>query len=190
MSRRPPYRGAAPRSPYQPAARRGRVARRSGPAALPILILGAFGVLGVALFIGLLGVYASYTVGLANPQDLEDFQLDQASSVLSADGVELATFATERREPIAFEDIPELLVNAQVAAEDRTFWTNPCIDFRGIVRAAIQNLAADDIVSGASTICQQLVRIRLLDADLMGDPDRLFERKIKEALLALEVGEV
>ncbi|HET6381394.1 MAG TPA: transglycosylase domain-containing protein [candidate division Zixibacteria bacterium] len=190
MSRRPPpYRGAAPRPSGPPHPRRGRAASRSGPAALPLLILGAFGVLGVALFIGLLGLYASYTVGLADPSALEDFELDQASTVLSADGVELATFATEQREPIAFEDIPQLLVDAQVAAEDRTFWTNPCIDFRGIVRAALQNLSADRIVSGASTICQQLVRIRLLDAELMADPDRIFERKIKEALLALQVGE-
>ncbi|HEX2141435.1 MAG TPA: transglycosylase domain-containing protein, partial [Candidatus Limnocylindria bacterium] len=192
MSRRPPYRSARPQpggrgAPPRPGAR--AATRGRGPAALPIVILGAFAALGIALFIGLLGVYASYTVGLANPADLEDFDLDEASTVLSADGTELATFATERRLPIAFEDIPEVMVNAQVAAEDQSFWTNPCIDFRSIVRAALQNLTADDIVSGASTICQQLVRIRLLDADLMGDPDRIFERKIKEAILALEVGE-
>ena len=44
-------------------------------------------------------------------------------------------------------------------------------------------------MSGASTICQQLVRIRLFDADLLADPDRLYERKIKEWILALRVGE-
>ena len=95
--------------------------------------------------------------------------------------MELASFAAERREVVAFEDIPEILVNAQVAAEDQSFWTNPCIDFQGIVRAAYQNFTADDIVSGASTICQQLVRIRLIDAELMADPERILERKIKEA---------
>ena len=60
----------------------------------------------------------------------------------------------------------------QVAAEDHTFWTNPCIDFKGIVRAALQNFSASETVSGASTICQQLVRIRLFDADLLANPDR------------------
>ena len=44
-------------------------------------------------------------------------------------------------------------------------------------------------MSGASTICQQLVRIRLFDADLLADPDRIYERKIKEWILALRVGE-
>jgi membrane peptidoglycan carboxypeptidase len=90
---------------------------------------------------------------------------------------------------IPFADIPQVMIDAQVAAEDRTFWTNPCIDFRGIVRAALQNFSASETVSGASTICQQLVRIRLFDADLLTNPKRLWERKIKEALLALRVGE-
>ena len=154
-----------------------------------MLILGAFVVLAGALFIGLMGVYAAYTTGLPDPSELEDFQLDEGSRVVSADGEELASFAAEQRRVVPFDEIPQLLVDAQVAAEDRSFWTNPCIDFEGILRAAIQNFTADDIVSGASTICQQLVRIRLFDADLMADPDRLFERKIKEAVLALRVGE-
>ena len=115
--------------------------------------------------------------------------LDEGSRVVSADGVELATFASERRDVVPYDEIPQLLIDAQVSAEDRTFWKNPCIDFRGIVRAALQNLTAGEQVSGASTICQQLVRIRLFDADLMADPDRLYERKIKEWILALRVGE-
>ena len=149
----------------------------------------AFVVLGGALFFGLMGVYAGYTNGLPPVEDLENFTLDEGSRVVSADGVELATFAAERREVVPFDEIPQLLIDAQVAAEDRTFWDNPCIDFRGIARAAMQNLTAGEQVSGASTICQQLVRIRLFDADLMADPDRLYERKIKEWILALRVGE-
>ena len=152
-------------------------------------ILAAFVVVAGALFIGLMGVYAAYTNGLPPVEDLESFTLDEGSRVVSADGVQLATFAAERREVVPFDEIPQLLIDAQVAAEDRTFWTNPCIDFRGIVRAAIQNLTAGEQISGASTICQQLVRIRLFDADLMADPDRLYERKIKEWILALRVGE-
>ena len=156
---------------------------------LPLTIMGAFAALAIAMFIGLMMLYASYASGLRDPSELADLTLDEGSRVLSADGQQLATFAAERREVVAFEDIPEILVNAQVAAEDQSFWSNPCIDFQGIVRAAYQNLVANDIVSGASTICQQLVRIRLIDADLMADPDRILERKIKEALLALKVSE-
>jgi membrane peptidoglycan carboxypeptidase len=152
-------------------------------------IMAAFVALAGALFIGLMGVYAAYTNGLPAVEELEDFTLNEGSRVVSADGVQLATFAAERREVVPYDEIPELLVNAQISAEDRTFWRNPCIDLRSIARAALQNLTSGEQVSGASTICQQLVRIRLFDADLMADPDRLYERKIKEWILALRVGE-
>jgi membrane peptidoglycan carboxypeptidase len=154
-----------------------------------MVILGGFAALGGALFIGLLGVYAAYTTGLPPASDIENFELNEGSRVLSADGVELASFAAEQRQVLPFDKIPRLLIDAQVAAEDQTFWTNPCIDLRGILRAAIQNIQAGGRVSGASTICQQLVRIRLFDAELMSDPDRIVERKIKEWILALRVGD-
>ena len=186
MSRRPlPPRGTLP----PPGARRAAPRRPAGGfVSLPAVILGASVALAAALFIGLMGVYAAFTTGLPSPADLEDFPLSEGSSVSSADGVELATFAAEDRRALTFDEIPQLLIEAQVAAEDQTFWTNPCIDFRGIVRAAIQNLTAGEEVSGGSTICQQLVRIRLFDSDLMS-ADRRFERKIKEAILALRVGD-
>jgi membrane peptidoglycan carboxypeptidase len=156
---------------------------------LPIVILGAFVALAAALFIGVMGVYAAYAAGLPPATDIENFELNEGSRVMSADGVELATFAAERRQVVPYDQIPQLLIDAQVAAEDQTFWTNPCIDFRGILRAALQNLAAGETVSGASTICQQLVRIRLFEGELIADQDRIVERKIKEAILALRVGE-
>jgi membrane peptidoglycan carboxypeptidase len=163
--------------------------RSGGIALLPAVILAVFTAAAAAMFIGMIVVYASYTTGLPSVKDLANFQLDEGSRVYSADGVELASFAAEQREVVKFEDIPKLLVDAQVAAEDKTFWTNPCIDFRGILRAAIQNFTAGNTVSGASTICQQLVRIRLFDAELMADPGRILERKIKEAILALRVSD-
>jgi len=192
MIRRTPSRagrryGAAP-SPSSP---RRAAARRpsSGIAPLPAVILGIFGALAAALFIGIMGAFASYTSGLPDPSGLEHFELSEGSRVVSADGVELATFAAEQRRVIPYAQIPKVMIDAQVAAEDRTFWTNPCIDFRGIVRAALQNFSASRTVSGASTICQQLVRIRLFDSDLLNNGERRWERKIKEAVLALRVGD-
>ncbi len=176
----------ARRSPT-PHATRSSTGARVAP--LPALILGGFAALAVALFIGMMAVFASYTAGLPDPAQLADFELAEGSRVISSDGVELATFAAEERRVVAYADLPQVMIDAQVAAEDRTFWTNPCIDFRGIVRAALQNFSASTTVSGASTICQQLVRIRLFDADLLTNPDRLWERKIKEALVALRVGD-
>ena len=148
-----------------------------------------FGVLAIGLFALTLSVYSSYTTGLPNVEDIENFDLVEGSTVVSGDGTELATFAVEDRREISFDEIPQLMIDAQVAAEDQTFWTNPCVDLRSIVRAVLQNFQAGETVSGASTICQQLVRMRLFDAELMADPDRQVERKIKEAILALRLDE-
>jgi membrane peptidoglycan carboxypeptidase len=191
MSQPRPVRTIPDRSPSRRPARGASrpPAASGGIALLPAVILAAFTAVAAALFVGMLVVYGSYTTDLPSVKDLANFQLDQGSRVYSADGVELASFAAEQREVVKYEDIPQLLIDAQVAAEDQTFWTNPCIDFRGILRAAYQNLTAGDVVSGASTICQQLVRIRLFDAELMADPERILERKIKEAILALRVSD-
>jgi membrane peptidoglycan carboxypeptidase len=185
MTRRPPPPGrrGAPRS----AGRGAPARRRPGSTALPRIILGVFGLLAIGLFAFLVNVYASFTSGLPDVANIEDFNLAQGSTVLSSDGTELATFAVEDRREIAFEDIPQVMIDAQVAAEDRTFWRNPCVDFRSIARAMLQNFQAGATVSGASTICQQLVRMRLFEAELMADPERQVERKIKEAILALRL---
>jgi len=58
-----------------------------------MVIMGAFVALAGVLFIGLMGVYAAYTSGLPPVEELESFTLNEGSRVMSADGVELATFA-------------------------------------------------------------------------------------------------
>jgi len=151
------------------------------------VILAVFGLVGIGVFALILNVYASFTSGLPDVAEIEDFDLIEGSSVISADGTELASFAIEDRREIAFDQMPEVMVEAQVAAEDQTFWTNPCVDFRSIVRAVLQNFQAGETISGASTICQQLVRMRLFDTEFLADPERQVERKVKEAILALRL---
>lgn len=77
--------------------------------------------------------------------------------------------------------IPVLLQNATIATEDATFYSNPGFDPLSIVRAAYQNLAYGHIVSGASTITQQVVR-----ATILNDRQTL-SRKAKEVALAYEI---
>ena len=185
MTRRPPppARRGAPRG----TGRGAPVRRRPGSPALPRIILGVFGVLAIGLFVLLVNVYASFTSGLPDVAQIEDFDLAEGSTVLSADGTELASFAVEDRREIDYAQIPQVMIDAQVAAEDQTFWTNPCVDFRAILRAVLQNFQAGETVSGASTICQQLIGIRLFDAEMTADPERRVELKVKEALLALRL---
>jgi penicillin-binding protein 1A len=75
------------------------------------------------------------------------------------------------------------VLKATVAIEDRRFWEHGGLDYEGIIRAAIKNLEEGKIVEGGSTITQQLVR------NLYIGNERSFERKIKEACLALKLNE-
>ncbi|HET6745070.1 MAG TPA: hypothetical protein VFH90_04385, partial [Candidatus Limnocylindria bacterium] len=112
MSRRPAPRGAHPNS-ARPGGASRRMAPSRGLAVLPAVILAASAAIAGALFIGLMGVYAAYTTGLPTVTDIENFELNEGSRVMSADGVELATFASERRQVVPFDQIPQLLIDAQ-----------------------------------------------------------------------------
>ena len=85
MTRRPPpgRRPAPSRGP-----RGADPRRRPGSATLPRLILAAFGVLAIGVFIGVMSIYASFTSDLPDIGEIENFSLDQASTVVSADGKE------------------------------------------------------------------------------------------------------
>ena len=86
----------------------------------------------------------------------------------------------EDRSPVALSEIPENLKEAILAMEDEEFYSHHGLSYKGIIRAAKKTFIEDDI-EGGSTITQQLVKNLLLTSD------RTYERKIKEAVLALEV---
>ena len=126
--------------------------------------------------------------GLPDPKRLTTIQPAQESIIYDRNMVELARFsASERREVVAFEDIPPILIDATTAIEDKTFWTNTGFDPLGIVSAAIDSIRGR--ARGASTITQQLVRQRLLDTDLVAQTGRLPERKVKELIQSVRVTE-
>ncbi|HET8846155.1 MAG TPA: biosynthetic peptidoglycan transglycosylase, partial [Ktedonobacteraceae bacterium] len=87
-----------------------------------------------------------------------------------------------RRTYVNYTDISEVLVNATVAAEDHTFWTNSGVDIQGILRAASANVQSNGIVEGASTITQQLIK-----RQLFVDAPRNFQIKAEEALLSFGI---
>ncbi len=85
----------------------------------------------------------------------------------------------------AFEQIPPILLDATTAVEDKTFWENAGFDPVAIIAAAVDSFRGNS--RGASTITQQLVRNRLLDPELVQDPDRTIERKLKEIIQSIRV---
>lgn len=84
-----------------------------------------------------------------------------------------------RREPVALDSVPEQLVGAVLAVEDRRFREHAGIDLRRILAAAVHDLRVGRLDQGASTITQQLVRSYWLEKD------KTFPRKLREAIMAL-----
>ncbi|MCZ4499437.1 MAG: glycosyl transferase, family 51 [Marmoricola sp.] len=139
-----------------------------------VLIAGVVGtILMVSIFYF---AYRSTSIPDANAA----FQA-QTTNVYFADGKEkIGRFATQNRESIPLAEIPQVMQDAVVSAEDRTFRTNKGIDPKGILRAAFSN-AKGGQTQGASTITQQYVKILYLTQE------RTFKRKIKEAFLSLKI---
>ncbi|MEO8510085.1 MAG: transglycosylase domain-containing protein [Chloroflexota bacterium] len=139
-----------------------RSSRRRGLTTFFLAIVGTFvimiggSILGTAG--GMLAAYNYFASDLPDPQILEDISLPQTSYVYDRTGARLlARFECQNRESVTFDQIPEPLINATTAAEDRTFWTNDGIDYYAAIRAAWANLQAGGITQGASTLTQQMI---------------------------------
>ena len=104
------------------------------------------------------------------------------SMVLAADGTPIATLRVANRTDVTYEELPAALIEAVVAAEDRSFFSHDGVDLRAIARAAVANQRAGRIVEGGSTITQQLVKYRWFP-EAADD----FGRKIVEAHLARQL---
>src|SRR5207253_1997484 len=89
------------------------------------------------------------------------------------------------RTKVPLSQISPNLIAAVVRTEDQRFYTNPGFDPIGIVRAVLQNLRAGGVVSGASTITQELTRLLVLDPGAA--QDRSSSRKITEIIVSSEV---
>jgi len=108
------------------------------------------------------------------------YQPRQPLQVFTADGVEIAQFGSERRQFVPIAQIPPLLQQALLAVEDTRFRTHGGIDPKGVLRALVA-AATGGLRQGASTITQQVARTFFLSTR------RTPERKLKEALLALQI---
>lgn len=110
--------------------------------------------------------------------------LFQTTTIVDRRGRQLGELLGQgRRTLVPPEAIPADVKAAVIAAEDATFYENPGVELRAIVRALWQNFTGGEIVSGASTITQQLVKNVLLT------PEETVERKVKEAVLAWQLSE-
>ncbi len=118
---------------------------------------------------------------LPSIETLKDIHLQVPLKVYSRDLSLLAEFGETRRAPMQLKDLPQTLINAVLAAEDDRFFRHPGVDWRGILRAAIQLLLTGEKVQGGSTITMQVARNFFLT------PEKTYLRKINEILLALKI---
>ncbi len=130
---------------------------------------------------GLVGLYYYLSQSLPRINSLADYHPPIVTSVFSDDGRKIGEFFEERRIVIPLSEMPANLINAFVAAEDSRFREHPGIDVMSILRASVKNLQAGTIVQGGSTITQQVTKSFLLT------PERTYERKFKEAVLAYRI---
>jgi membrane peptidoglycan carboxypeptidase len=140
---------------------------------------------GVVAALAVIGVYSSLSSGLKDVAEMQKYQLPEETIVLDREGAELARFGDFKRELVEYEDIAPILLDATTAIEDKTFWENAGFDPVAIVAAGLDSLRGSG--RGASTVTQQLTRMRLLEDDLLQDPDRLAERKLKEIIQSVRL---
>ena len=128
-----------------------------------LVLVGLFGLSIVATLGGTAGggllAYNAVYSSLPDGHLLDGIQLPASTYVYDRTGkVLLARFECQNREQVSFDQVPDDVINAAVAAEDRTFWTNDGVDYPAIVRAALANYEAGTVVQGASTITQQVIK--------------------------------
>ena len=144
----------------------------------PILLLAGVGVMGVAI--------TSFVLLLAYPnlpsiEALTDYQPKIPLRVYTADGVLIGEFGEERRSRVRIEDVPPVMKNAILAAEDERFYQHTGVDYVGVLRAAYSNLLTGGKRQGASTITMQVARNFFLSSE------KTLTRKVYEALLAFKI---
>src|SRR5215813_9893653 len=145
----------------------------------PLVVMLTVGVLaaGVSAF----WVLSILPRSLPSVTQLESFEPSVGSKVYDENDEPITEFHVERRIFVPLAQMPQTLKQAVIATEDARFYSHFGVDPMGIARAVYQNFRRGRIVEGGSTITQQLAKVLFLT------PDRSLDRKLKEAVLAIEL---
>ncbi len=153
-----------------------------------VTIAGAIGIILMCLlFVAAVGVYGYLTTTLPSAEQLEGHVESQSTKIFDRNGellyeiFDINSVSGGRRTVVPINKIPLVLKYATIATEDPTFYTNPGVDWYGILRAIYYDVRYGRIIMGGSTITQQLVKRTLLT------PEVTIQRKVYEAFLAWQV---
>lgn len=137
--------------------------------------------LAVLVAIGLMGVVAYYSRDLPDVSQLREYRPAQVTRVVDRHGEVLGELFEERRTVVPLSRIPRIFVLSVLAAEDADFYRHQGLDYAGLMRALARGLMNGGHFRGTSTITQQLVK------NLILGPERSYERKLRELILARRV---
>jgi penicillin-binding protein 1A len=118
---------------------------------------------------------------LPSIEALTEYQPKIPLRVYTSDGVLIGEFGEERRSVVRMEEVPALMKQAILAAEDERFYQHTGVDYQGVLRAAYSNLVSGSKTQGASTITMQVARNFFLSRE------KTLTRKLYEALLAFKI---
>ena len=170
----------------------GRAASASGPAAaLPswakVLLRIVAGLVGLAaatvvsvVLVAGIALAVSYP-NLPEIGSLTDYRPKLPMRVFASDGVLLGEFGEERRNFVPIGEIPKVMKDAVLAAEDAKFYAHGGVNYVSVIRAGLANFGEARSAQGASTITMQVARNFYLSTE------KTFTRKIYEMLLSLKI---
>jgi penicillin-binding protein 1A len=127
------------------------------------------------------GLLLVYTTDLPQVDALEAYRPSSITEIYDDHGVVIGSFALQRRVVANYEDFPEVLREALVSTEDKEFYKHTGINVFRIAGAAYRDIESGGKVQGASTLTMQLAR------NLFLSPDRRWQRKLQEAMLAIQI---
>jgi penicillin-binding protein 1A len=135
----------------------------------------------VMVCMGFAGAYQYLAPDIPDAASLRDVKTQLPLRVYSRDGKLMAQIGEQRRIPVAFDEIPPLVIDAFLAAEDARFYEHPGVDWQSLVRALVANVSAGSVREGGGTITMQLARNTVLTSE------KTLRRKLKEVFLAMRL---
>lgn len=173
--------------------RRKIVAKAGGGSFVTRLFMGCFSaIIVIFVILGIVG-YAAYTSLTAELlprlESIRGRTTFETSRLLDRNGAVLYEFfGTGRRTKVGLASVSKDLLNGTISIEDKTFYSNPGVDYIGIARAAYYSATAGEVVGGGSTISQQVIKqVVLTEKERSNDIESRLRRKVVEVVLAQEI---
>lgn len=148
------------------------------------LIRGTFFVSIVLFLLGVIAIAATYfylSPQLPSVEVLRDVRFQVPLQVYTQDHQLIAEYGSKKRDPLKYDQIPDTMIKAILAAEDDRFFEHPGVDYQGILRAAINLIMTGEKAQGGSTITMQVARNFFLSSE------KTYLRKINEIFLSFKI---